>query len=150
MDTNQIVDPSAVKVEWVIRCGDITADIVDPYAGMEEDAPLTAERGDCLRCMGTGYPRTPGSSHDRGGKCFRCNGTGGKRETSTVAAERARISTHPAVLAKLMNEISYLLENRHRFTDADLAKSLPPPDPHPSRGGLDTEAPAPPRTEGTK
>lgn len=118
----QIVSPSDVKVEWVIRYGDITVDIADPYAGLADDAVLTAERGNCLRCMGTGYPGTPGASHYRGGRCFRCDGTGGTKETSTVAEQKRIIATHPAVLAKLMDEMTFVMENRHRFSDADLAK----------------------------
>ena len=120
--TAKIVDPSTVKVEWVIRYGDLTVDLVDPYAGLADDAVLTSERGDCLRCSGEGSRGVPGDEHYRGGKCFACGGTGGEHETSTVAAERDRIATDPAVLAKLMDEMSYVLANRHRFTDADLAK----------------------------
>lgn len=120
--TATIVDPSTVKIEWVIRYGDITVDLVDPYAGLAADTVLTAERGDCLRCMGQGSRGIPGDEHYRGGKCFSCKGTGGKHETSTVAEERARISTDSTVLAKLMDEASFLDENRHRFTEADLAK----------------------------
>lgn len=118
----KIVDPSTVKVEWVVRHGDLTVDIVDPYAGLADDVVLTAARGNCLRCMGQGSRGIPGDEHYRGGKCFSCKGSGGKHETSTVAAERERISTDPKVMEKLMDEMGYILTNRHRFTDADLAK----------------------------
>lgn len=118
----KIVDPSIVKVEWVVRYGDLTVDIVDPYAGLTDDAVLTAERGNCPRCLGTGYPGTPGASHYRGGKCFRCGGTGGEHETSTVAEQKRIIATHPAVITKLMGEMTFVMENRHRITDEQVAK----------------------------
>ena len=118
----KIVDPTTIKIEWVVRYGDLTVDIVDPYAGLGDDAVLVSERGDCLRCLGTGSPQIPGASHYRGGKCFRCGGTGGTRETSTVGAEKTRIATHPAVMGKLMDEMGFILENRHRISEEQIAK----------------------------
>lgn len=120
--TAKIVDPSNVKVEWVVRYGDLTVDIVDPYAGLDDDAVLVAERGDCLRCLGTGEVDVPGAGNYRNGRCFRCHGKGGRKATSTVKAERDRIATAPAVLARLMDEMDFILANRHRMTEEQIAK----------------------------
>lgn len=120
--TPKIASPSDVKVEWVVRYGSMAVDIVDPYVGLADETVLVSERGSCMRCDGAGQVSMPGAGNYRNGQCFQCKGSGGKHETSTVADQRRVISTHPAVLAKLMDETAFVLENSHRFTEADLAK----------------------------